>query len=235
MALISSILSIYFTLQTQKAPKLTYAVHPIKTVIFRSGELSDLHLFHRGREINSDVTVAQVAIWNQGKESIRPENVLSEVKIITQPQVPILEATIHKQSRSVIEFSSSNSQLADGVIPLSWKILEQNDEAVVQVIYAGSPETAIVVEGIVEGQQRVFAVESSARGSVSLANALTIAASTMYFMTLVFMGLQAWFVRVRRPRSWIWILLTLLLVLNVPLLTFSWLGMFKMAGPPFGF
>jgi hypothetical protein len=77
-----------------------------------------------------------------------------------------LEARIRKVSRGVIGTAIDASRLADGVVPVSWKILEHNDGAVIQLIFAGSTETDIEVGGIVEGQPALFHVKPS-RGSAS--------------------------------------------------------------------
>ena len=120
-----------------------------------------MRVLHGDQDIKGDVTAAQVAIWNDGTESIRPENVLSPVCILLHPSVTILEAKIRKVSRGVIGAAVNVSRLTDGVVPVTWKILEHNDGAVIQLIFAGSTETDIAVDGIVEGQPTVLHVKPS--------------------------------------------------------------------------
>ena len=163
IALTFGIWNLKLQFRMKKMPELTYYVHPIKAVVLRRGEASTLRVFYRNQEINTDVTTTQVAIWNQGRMSIRTDNILSEVRLLTEPRVPILEATIRKQSRSIIGFVLDNSHFAEGIVPISWKILEQNDGAVIQLTYAGSPMTAIAVEGILENQPRIYEVKFSER------------------------------------------------------------------------
>jgi hypothetical protein len=134
-------------------------VNPVKTIVVKAGEASSLRVLHGELEIRGDVTAAQVAIWNDGTESIRPENVLSPVVILPRPPVPILEAKIRKVSRAIIGAALDNSRIADGVVPVSWRILEHSDGAVIQLIFAGSTATDIAVEGTVEGQPTVLHVE----------------------------------------------------------------------------
>lgn len=147
---------IYLSMKTER--KLTYYIHPVKAIVLKSGKASCLRVLYDNREIKTDVTTTQVAIWNRGRKSIRTGDILSGVKILTEPRVPILEATIRKYSRSIIEFSLDKSDFAEGEVPISWKILEQNDGVVIQLTYAGPPTVNIAVEGTLEGQSRIFKV-----------------------------------------------------------------------------
>jgi hypothetical protein len=72
-----------------------------------------------------------------------------------------LEAKIRKVSRGVVGAAVDASRLTEGVVPVTWKILEHNDGAVIQLIFAGSTETDIAVDGTVEGQPTVLHVKPS--------------------------------------------------------------------------
>jgi hypothetical protein len=134
-------------------------VNPVKTIVVKGGETSALRVLHGDQEVKGDVTAAQVAIWNGGSESIRPENILGPVRLVLHPPAAILEASVRKASRGVIGASLDTSRLAVGIINVTWKILERNDGAVIQLIFAGPAQTDIEVEGIVEGQPTVFRLE----------------------------------------------------------------------------
>jgi hypothetical protein len=113
-----------------KARKLSFYVPEVRTTIVRAGRASDLHVIYKGQPVTSDVTALQVGIWNAGRESIKPENVLETVTLQTVPHVPILEAKIHYVRRNVSEIALDTSHLSDGSIGLTWRILEANDGAV---------------------------------------------------------------------------------------------------------
>ena len=95
--------------------ELAYAVNPSRTAVLRKGEASCLKIFHDKREVTDDVTAIQIAIWNDGRESIRREHVLSPITLVTEPPVRILEATIKKRSREVVGFELKHS--GDGFFP----------------------------------------------------------------------------------------------------------------------
>ncbi len=148
-------LSVILFFYAVKVPHLTYAVYPIKTTVLQSGLAAGLRVLHNNEEIKGDVTAVQIAIWNNGREPIVKENILTPPKIVTRPAVRILEATIRTQSRKEIEFSLDNRSLNEGVVPVLWKILEQSDGATVQLIYAGPVETKFDLEGTVVGQRTI--------------------------------------------------------------------------------
>ncbi|MEK6286312.1 MAG: hypothetical protein AABO57_11265 [Acidobacteriota bacterium] len=131
---------------------MTYYVHPSRSVIVKAGQSTSLRVLYKDKDLDTDVTAVQVSIWNQGKDLIRKEQILSNAKIVTRPLVPVLEATVSKPSRNVIDFNIDESHLSEGYVPLSWRILEQDDGAVVQLVYAGSSDIEIQVEATIEGQ-----------------------------------------------------------------------------------
>jgi len=111
-----------------------------------------LRVFFGDKPIATDVTAAQVVVWNNGRQPIKPPDVLRELKITTEPRVPILEATVRQQTREVIDFALDTSRLAGGEVGLHFRILERSDGAIVQLIYAGRPDHSINVDGVIEAQ-----------------------------------------------------------------------------------
>lgn len=149
---------LFFVSQTER--ELVYAVNPVKTRIVTTGQATGLEISYKGLEIgNSNVTAAQVAIWNSGDESIRKENVLKEVTIYTDPPSKILEALIVKSNREleITNFSllASSELMENGKLAVSWNILEKDDGASIQLIYLGSPEVEIKAEGLIEGSGEI--------------------------------------------------------------------------------
>jgi hypothetical protein len=151
------ITGVYFYLASEKYRSLTFYVQPVKSVVVSKEQLSDLRVFYRDRQVE-DVTIAQIAVWNQGNDSIKMGNVLDEVRIVIQPAKPILRVAIIKTSRPVIAFVCDEGRLEKGVVPLSWKILEQGDGALVQLVYAGAPDAQVALEGTIEGQRKIAQV-----------------------------------------------------------------------------
>ncbi len=147
---------------SKQYPALTYAVHPIKTELQRPDFDDQFKFFHRGKPVESNtVTAVQVAIWNEGTKSIRATDMLERAVLTMPPGVRILSAKIKTASRDVCRFrlhDDSEGDMAQGILGLSWHVLEPNDGAVVQLIYAGAADQQPRLKGVVEGQRAVIEI-----------------------------------------------------------------------------
>lgn len=181
-SLISIPLAFYFYYESKEYPELTFTVHPVKAVLLQKGETSKLSATFEGKPIQGDVTTAQVAIWNNGKKSIKPENILNNQKSIqiqTENNVPILEAKIRKVSRKETQCSINSEQMSKGIIFVSWFILEKNDGCIIQLIYEGNSNVKINAEGAIEGQSNLVKIQSN--NNVSYI-ALILASASLPFL-----------------------------------------------------
>ena len=118
--------AVYLFIASQEERELRYYVHPAKTVVLRIGQASDLEVFHDGKKINSDLTAAQVIVWNSGEKSIRKDEILQSI-ILRVSDRKIIESELRSVSRDVCEFSTAID--SEGQLHLDWKILEHNDGA----------------------------------------------------------------------------------------------------------
>jgi hypothetical protein len=157
-SIIGLLLAIYFYLKGKQVRKLVYHVNPAKAVVVRAGQASKLKVSFNERAIKSDVTASQIALWNQGNQSIKPNDILKPI-IINVTNSPILEASIRKMSRDIIDIELAEQEYEQGLIGVSWKILEHNDGGVIQVIYEGGTDAQITVDGVIEGQQDVVHID----------------------------------------------------------------------------
>jgi hypothetical protein len=155
LAILGFFFGFYFYYSAKIYPQLIVFVHPVKPTIVKAGQASDIKTFYKDKEINTDVSVAQVVIWNQGKASIKKEQVLKPIVLFTDNNAPILEAAIRKSTREIIQLNLSQDEIQKGRLPISWNILEQSDGGVIQIIYAGDSQTRILLEGVIEGQKHI--------------------------------------------------------------------------------
>ncbi len=162
-SVIGVLLAIYFFVGSRRERELTYFVHPVKSIVVRAGEVSELSVSSRGSEIKSDVTTAQIALWNAGKEPIRAQHVLRPFIIQTEGNTPILEARIRKQSRDVVELQLDQSRIDQGQVRVSWSILERGDGGVVQMILAGGTGVELSASAVIEGQPEVRSIAYTRR------------------------------------------------------------------------
>lgn len=156
-SIISVPLTLYLYIRQSPRRKFTYRVNMVRTQIVKAGESSRLSVRHDGQKLASDVTAAHIAIWNQGRKSIRQKDMLRPLVIQTEHHVPILEASVRKVTRDVIGLNLDEAECWQGQLKVLWNILEGRDGAIVQRIYAGSPDLPITVQAIAEGQRDVVA------------------------------------------------------------------------------
>lgn len=140
------------------------------------------------------MTAVQVAFWNAGGEPIRPEHVLEPFVLRLGSSAQLIEATLRKSNRRAVKITISPSSpkrttssppSASGVA-VSWNILEEDDGAVIQLLFAGDSEAHVTAEGVVVGQRtiappsRLPAFFSSV--VVGLASALFSSLGSNYFL-----------------------------------------------------
>jgi hypothetical protein len=149
-------LAIYFYSMSTNTRELTYMVHPVKAVVVRGGQTSRLSITLDGRPVQGDVTTAQVACWNAGRSSIRKDQILRPVVLRTSPPVPIVDATIRKETRpDITRLCLDKSNFQGGEVGVSWNIMEGNDGGVIQLVFIGDTKTEVILDGTIEGQRAV--------------------------------------------------------------------------------
>jgi hypothetical protein len=238
---IGILLAVYFYSEQREFRKLTYYVHPVKAVVVKAGQASELTAIYADKPIKTDITAAQVALWNQGKLPIKGNDVLKPIVLHTTDKSPILEATIRKVSRDVIKLQLQPHEAQNGRIAISWQILEQNDGGIIQLIYAGSPDVDILFEGVIEGQNKIERIVYPEKIQ-SPDEQYTVATSGRYFFLFVVIFIVGTFSLVvikylkrRRPligrEEW-FVFIILAIMIGLGLYNFFTK---KMAAPPFGF
>lgn len=146
--------------QPRQHRELSYQVSQTRTVIVKTGELSTLSVAVEGKPINTDLTVANVAIWNAGSESIRAAQLLEPLVVRTNPPVPIIAVSTRQPTRDVVRAETVKVEGRANEVNVSWNILEQGDGFVVQVVYAGGAEVNLIASTTVEGQREIKRVEA---------------------------------------------------------------------------
>jgi hypothetical protein len=92
-------LSVYFYIESIQSPNLTFSRNPSKLEIVAASKSSKFSVDYNGQPVSGDISIAQIAIWNQGNKPIKAEDILAPVILHTTPGVGILEASVRKPSR----------------------------------------------------------------------------------------------------------------------------------------
>ena len=148
-------LGLFLFVDRRTSPDLVYHVDPARATIVHANQSSRIHIEIDGKAVKENITAAQVIIWNDGGESIRGKNLLTPFVIKTGPLNPIIEADIQKVTRKVVGLQLDKSKISEGQLDVDWTILEQDDGAVIQLIYYGDDQTPITASATVEQQGAV--------------------------------------------------------------------------------
>jgi hypothetical protein len=158
-SILGLVLAIYFYMSGRILPLLTSSVNPVRTTIVKRGQISTLAVLQNGVTLTTDVTAVQIAFWNAGKKEIRDADILEPFFI--NLDCPILEASVTKKSRDLIDFEIDQSKIAKGQIGIRWRILEENDGVVIQLIYAGDQSCKVSTRGVIVGQRQIKVLDYS--------------------------------------------------------------------------
>lgn len=144
--------AVYFFVASQRHRELRCYANPVRTPVVKMGQSSRLAVFHDDQRVATNLTAAQLVVWNAGTESIRRNEILEDA-LISVPKGKILEANIRSVSRELCNFSASIDD--DGQLRLEWEILEKDDGASIQILYTGTPDDDILIKGVIEGQREI--------------------------------------------------------------------------------
>jgi hypothetical protein len=144
----------------------TFSIDPVRTTIVNSSGFTNLAVLYNGSPISrQNVISVRVYFWNRGDLPIVKSNheILRPIQLILQPEdAEILEVRALKQSRREVGFSAQVSHDNRSSVDLDFGILEKNDGAAIQLIYAGPEKVIIRPEGTIVGVNRIDLIQTYA-------------------------------------------------------------------------
>jgi hypothetical protein len=168
--IISSVISIAITIvfgyyflyigTIQREP--TFYVDPIRTTVIDQHNVEGaplLLLKSNGDTISSDVVSVYFYFFNQGKETIKRENVYAPLKIKVD-KATVLDYKILKSSRAVSGASLTLDTISNK-LNIDFNALEKGDGIAGQIIFEGDKNATLVLEGGIDGVTE-FATELNA-------------------------------------------------------------------------
>lgn len=107
-------------------------------------------------EVQKVITVAKVAFWNHGAETIGGQDraKAKPLEIVVDNGVDVLNATVLKSTDDANQFRIGEPQKQeDGrtTIPITFDFLDRSDGALFQVVHNGEERTRVWVEGKIKG------------------------------------------------------------------------------------
>lgn len=140
-----------------------------------------------GKELFKNIYIKEVAIWNNGKESIKEANVLKPVKLIFNEGVEIIDAFVSEINRPDIVKGKAYFKPGGNAVTISFSILENDDGMKVQVVYASLESSSAEVGGVIEGVDKIKNIDELVKDNIlfSVAKVLMWGGGAIVFMLLV--------------------------------------------------
>jgi hypothetical protein len=159
--IISSLISVaitivfgyYFLYIGMRERRPTFYVDPIRTTILDKTHAANAPLKllkSNGDTIKADVTSAYFYFFNQGKETIKHQNIYAPIRVSLSDSAKILDFKILKKARPVsgieLSYDSATRSLA-----INFSALEQDDGLAAQLIFEGDKNAAVTISGGIDG------------------------------------------------------------------------------------
>lgn len=146
--------AVFFKLSL-RSPELVVYEQPTRTILAQDIGSGQLSIKYRDTPIKSGhLIAAHFTIWNNGRLATEAGDILKEFRFITSPPAPILDATVMKCTREEcqVRVNADRAVMDQGQLPISWRILEKNDAAQIQIVFDGDPKTVCTLEGTIKAQ-----------------------------------------------------------------------------------
>jgi hypothetical protein len=201
LTVIALVIAIYALIKPGARRLPTLRLDPARTKIVDSTLFPNSSLKLVGANntpITGDVTAVDLYFSNAGEQSIKSENILQPITVsLNDPTGQILEYRILKMSRPDIVKLNLLPTPANPAreLMLQFNILEQNDYARCQIIYAGNPSATFTVTGVVEGATKIITNDVSLEEPRWTRRIELIAKFLIVAIIIVLLGLVVWTLR----------------------------------------
>ncbi len=163
LAIAGIFLAYYFYYKSIKYRAPVYAVRSINIIEDNIGRINDLEVRYAGSNVKN-LSIARVAFWNFGKETISSQDVasLSPIKIVGSDLANFLNVEIIYEKNSannfiispIIDPKDSNKHLQNE-LHINFDYFDQNEGVVLQVFHTGKTGDDIRIEGTVKGSRPI--------------------------------------------------------------------------------
>ncbi len=141
----------------QVAPNLVTQINPFRATFISSEGINSFKVYKDERKIEGPISAAQLVVWNAGRQPIKQSDILEPIRIHTSSGSRIHSVQIQSVVRSVSGISAAPDATGVGV-EVTFRILEQGDGALLQIIYEGDENVTFNVTGSVVGQRSLDAI-----------------------------------------------------------------------------
>lgn len=150
---ISFFLAVYAIYDAKNEPDLQIVFDPATATKIVTELTPDIEVRYKGTLVPGEVSSQVIRFWNAGKRPIESQDVLTQLQIKAAEGVTILDVRIKQQSRDVVAVAPT--VVDKSTVRLTWRILENDDGAAIQLIYQGSSDAKFTIKGAVRGQKAI--------------------------------------------------------------------------------
>lgn len=190
IGVVGIILSIYFYFNSVRQRIPIFKDDPARIRILYSNNISKstIKVFKaNGQEVKKDLSIIKIYFWNNGKESIKPENILSPIIISKlDSSTNILEARLTKISRPITGLRINYIDSLRNEVIINFKILEKGDGGMLQLMYEGDVLSKFIIKGTVEGFGDLSFSEKKINPSGS--KTLQVVGSSFFSIIIIIIG-----------------------------------------------
>ncbi|MCW7479384.1 hypothetical protein ND856_18940 [Leptospira bandrabouensis] len=195
LTIISFILAIFFYLESKKERDPFFVLNnynePIVKLLNSESENDlDFSIYIKSKKgnfpINGEIYSTRIYFWNNGKESIKRENILQKLKIYPDLKSKIVGVRILRNTRPEISNFKAilNKELNE--ITLDFDIIEENDGVTLQILFNGSQNEIFKIKGIIEGVKKI---KESNKFSPPVSTSIGILITISGFAIVIILGL----------------------------------------------
>lgn len=142
-----------------------------------------------GKPIKDKIYTQELTFWNNGKLSIRRENILKPLTIKYPEHVEILEANIIESSRNEITTPSITINNTENSISINFEILEQEDGVKIRTIYSGKSPENPKIDGAIESVKRISTNDDLQSNNIGYGIAETTKTIAITLLLIIGIGL----------------------------------------------
>lgn len=155
LAFIAIIIAIYFGMKNMKNKTPLFAIRNLNLIRDYINKIEDLKISYLGNDIEN-VSVARIAFWNQGKETIDGDRVVDAdpLQITANEGVNILSAKIISQKTPSNGFELRMLEDMASVL-IKFNFIDKYDGAVFQIIHTGKERSDISISGKIKGVKTI--------------------------------------------------------------------------------
>lgn len=170
VGILGIILSMYFYAASKQSREIAFITGPNHTVFSDSASFFDPGIkiisSKTGKEIDSNIYLNELTVWNKGNTSIRKTNILKPLKITYPQTTRIIGAFIIEQTRQDIVNATSSFTENSNTISISADILEPEDGFKIQIIYVNTTPQEAKLEGTIEGVKDFYTEKRITRENI---------------------------------------------------------------------